>query len=200
MSPNLLVMSWNGAHHHVCHTHYNDVVIGAIASQITGLTIVYSIVYSDADQRKHQSSASLAFERGIQRRPVNSPHKWPVPRKMFPFDDVIMKCFILENCTKIIFCQIFCLMKQFKFELRDVFEVVVHFHNLSLFLSNHFLVFQLLLFCFPKSQCLRNLYFFYICFFIPALLQILATSSSEFYSDENFTNSKQLISYDFFFF
>ena len=64
--------------------------MGAIASQITSLTIVYSTVYSDADQRKHQSSASLAFVRGIHRRPVNSPHKWPVTRKMFPFDDVIM--------------------------------------------------------------------------------------------------------------
>ena len=61
-----------------------------IASQITSLTIVYSIAYSDADQRKHQSSASLAFVRGIHRGPVNSPHKWPVTRKMFPFDDVIM--------------------------------------------------------------------------------------------------------------
>ena len=72
-------------------THYNDVVIGAIASQITNLTIVYSIVCLDADQRKHQSSTSLAFVRGIHRGPVNSPHKWPVTRKMFPFDDVIMK-------------------------------------------------------------------------------------------------------------
>ena len=35
--------------------------MGRIASQITSLTIVYSIVYSDADKRKHQSSASLAF-------------------------------------------------------------------------------------------------------------------------------------------
>ena len=70
--------------------HYNDVIMGAIASQITSLTIVFSIVYSDADQRKHQSSASLAFVRGIHRGPVNSPHKWPVTRKMFPFDDVIM--------------------------------------------------------------------------------------------------------------
>ena len=42
------------------------------------------------DQRKHQSSASLAFVRGIHRWPVNSPHKGPVTRKMFPFDDVIM--------------------------------------------------------------------------------------------------------------
>ena len=47
--------------------HYNDVIMGAIASQITSLTIVYSIVYSDADQRKHQSSASLVFVRGIHR-------------------------------------------------------------------------------------------------------------------------------------
>ena len=64
--------------------------MGAIAPQITSLTIVYSTVYSDTDQRKHQSSATLAFVRGIHRKPVNSPHKWPVTRKMFPFDDVIM--------------------------------------------------------------------------------------------------------------
>ena len=70
--------------------HCNDVIMGAIASQITSLTIVYSTVYSGADQRKHRSSASLAFVWGIHRDPVNSPHKWPVTRKMFPFDDVIM--------------------------------------------------------------------------------------------------------------
>ena len=74
-----------------CIGHYNDVIMGAIASQITSLTIVYSIVYSDADQRKHQSSASLVFVQGIHRGPVNSPHKWPVTRKMFPFHDVIMQ-------------------------------------------------------------------------------------------------------------
>ena len=71
--------------------HYADVIMIEMASQITSLAIVYSIVYSNADQRKHQSSASLAFVRGIHRRPVNSPHKWPVTRKMFPFDDVIMR-------------------------------------------------------------------------------------------------------------
>ena len=71
--------------------HYTDAIMGAIASQITSLTIVNLTVYSDADQRKYQSSASLAFERGIHRRPVNSPHNWPETRKMFPFDDVIMK-------------------------------------------------------------------------------------------------------------
>ena len=74
-------------------THYNDVIMGEMASQITGLTIVYSTVYSD--QRKHhQSSASLAFVWGIHRWPVNSPHKGPVTRKMFPFDDVIMNFFV----------------------------------------------------------------------------------------------------------
>ena len=73
--------------------HYNDVTMSSIASQITSLTIVYSAVYSGADQRKHQSSASLAFVRVIHRGPVNSPHKWPVTRKMFPFDDVIMLIF-----------------------------------------------------------------------------------------------------------
>ena len=69
--------------------HYNDVIMGVMASQITSLTIVYSTVYSDADQRKQQSSASLAIVLGNHRWPVNSQHKWPVTRKMFPFDDVI---------------------------------------------------------------------------------------------------------------
>ena len=70
--------------------YQNDVIMRAMASQITSLIIVYSIVYSGTDQRKHQSSASLAFVRGIHRWPVNSPHKWPITRKMLPFDDVIM--------------------------------------------------------------------------------------------------------------
>ena len=75
--------------------HYNDVIMGSMASQIISLRIVYSAVYSGADQRKHQSSASLAFVRGIHRRPVNSPHKWPIMWKMFPFDDVIMNRIIV---------------------------------------------------------------------------------------------------------
>ena len=61
-----------------------------MASQITSLTIAYSTVYSDADQRKNQSSESLAFVWGIHQSPVNSPHKGLVTRKMFPFDDVII--------------------------------------------------------------------------------------------------------------
>ena len=70
--------------------HYSDVRMSGIASQITSLTIVNSAVYSDTDQRKYQSSASLAFVWEIHRGLVNSPHKGPVTRKMFPFDDVIM--------------------------------------------------------------------------------------------------------------
>ena len=69
---------------------YNKIIMGMMASQIISLTIVYSTVYSGADQRQHESFASLAFRRRIHRGPVNSPHKWPVTRKMFPFDDVII--------------------------------------------------------------------------------------------------------------
>ena len=73
--------------------HYDDVIMTMLASRITSLTVVYSIVYSGVNQRKHQSSASLAFVREIHRGPVNFPHKWPVTRKMFPFDDVIMQIY-----------------------------------------------------------------------------------------------------------
>ena len=81
--------------------HYNDVTMTVMASQITSLTIVYSTVYSGVHQRKHQSSASLAFVRGIHRGPVNSPHKGPVMRKTFPFDDVIMRKWLFASsiCT-----------------------------------------------------------------------------------------------------
>ena len=71
-------------------SHYTDVTMSSMASQITSLGIFYSTVYSGEDQRKYQSSASLAFVRRIHRGPVNSPHKRPVTRKIFPFDDVIM--------------------------------------------------------------------------------------------------------------
>ena len=62
--------------------HYNDVIMSAMASQISSLMIVYSTVYSGSDKRKHQSSASLTFVCGIHRWPVNSPHRWPVTRKV----------------------------------------------------------------------------------------------------------------------
>ena len=79
--------------------------MSVIVSQITGISIVYSIVCSGTDQRKHQSSASLAFVRGIHWWPMNSPHKGPVTQKMFPFDDVItsffMRLFVSKQDNKI---------------------------------------------------------------------------------------------------
>ena len=87
--------------------HYSDDIMGAMVSQIISLTIVYSIIYSGADQRKHQSSVSLAFVRGIHRGPMNSPHKGPVTRKMFPFDGVIKRSFDSLALTQML-CYIFC--------------------------------------------------------------------------------------------
>ena len=93
----LAVFSTN-CHHRLAHVYwvkdYSNVIMGVMAAQITSLTIVYSTVYSGADQRKLHSSVSLAFVRGIHRWPVDSPHKWPVTRKMFQFDDVIMRTVI----------------------------------------------------------------------------------------------------------
>ena len=73
-------------------SHYSEVIMSEMASQITGVSIVYSTVCSGTDQRKPQSSTSLAFVRGIHGWPANSLHKGPVMRKMFSFDDIIM-CF-----------------------------------------------------------------------------------------------------------
>ena len=70
--------------------HYNDVIMSAMASQITGFSVVCSTVGLGVDQRKYQSSVSLAFVRGIHQWPVNSPQKRPVTWKIFPFDEVIM--------------------------------------------------------------------------------------------------------------
>ena len=57
--------------------------MGAMESQVTSLTIVYLTFYSGKDQRKYQSSVSLAFVRRIHRWRVNSPHKVPVTRQGF---------------------------------------------------------------------------------------------------------------------
>ena len=78
----------------------NEVVItlqwrhnDTMASQITSLTVVYSTVYSDADQRKYQSSASPAFVWGIHR-------DWWIPRTKGQlrgkFDDVFMRTDITD--------------------------------------------------------------------------------------------------------
>ena len=72
--------------------------MGGMASQITSLTIVYSTVYWGADQRKHKSSELLAFVQGIHWGPVNSPHKWPVTPKVFPFD--MTSSWYIDDWTK----------------------------------------------------------------------------------------------------
>ena len=80
--------------HSRCYTiyqHYSDVIMSAVAFHITGVSVVFSTVCSGADQRTHQRSASLAFVREIHRWPGDFPHKKPVTRQMYPFDDVIMK-------------------------------------------------------------------------------------------------------------
>ena len=85
--------------------HYNDAIMGAMASQITNLGIVYSTVYSGTDQRKYQSFAPLACVRGIHRWPVNSLHNGPVTQKMFSFDDVIIPYYDRHNCCNSICCR-----------------------------------------------------------------------------------------------
>ena len=71
--------------------HYNDAIMSAMVSQITGVSIVFSTVCWGSCQRKHQSFASLAtFVSGIHWWPVGSPHKGPEALKMFLFDGVIM--------------------------------------------------------------------------------------------------------------
>ena len=109
--------------------HYSDVIMSSMASQITDVSIVYSTVCSGADQRKKQSSASLAFVRGIHRWPMTSLHKWPVKQKLFPFDDVIMSRAILTGAiqnlkTKIRFLNVvqsyFCIKFMLHNKLRRV--------------------------------------------------------------------------------
>ena len=86
-----VLVYWSERPLHRSYTvYYSEVIKSAMASRITGISIVCSTVCWGADQWKHQSSASLAFVRGIHRSPVNPPHKWPATRKVFPFDDVIM--------------------------------------------------------------------------------------------------------------
>ena len=73
--------------------YYSDIILSVMASQFTSPAIVYPTVYSATHQRKHQSSTSLAFVRGIHQWLVNSPYKGPVMRTMFPFYDVIMMAY-----------------------------------------------------------------------------------------------------------
>ena len=97
----------NGSVKPISHTlvHYNDVIMITIGSQITSLTVVYSTVYSDADQRKHQSSASLAFVWGIHRDRWIPRTKGQLRRKCFHLMTSswwvkYIKNFVPEACAK----------------------------------------------------------------------------------------------------
>ena len=70
-------------------SYYSDVIMNAMASQTTGVSIVCSTVCSGADQTSKPRVTSLC--EGNPPVTVDSPHKGPVTRKMFPFGDVIMK-------------------------------------------------------------------------------------------------------------
>ena len=85
--------SW---HRNTFCMYYSDVIMSAIASQIIDVSIVCSTVCSGADQRKHQSSVSLAFVRGIHRWPGDSPHERSVTQEMFLRDDAIMLLALCE--------------------------------------------------------------------------------------------------------
>ena len=99
ISPQWCLLTGNTTSSYQIKAHYHDVILSSMTSKITSLTIVYSTIYSRAYQRKHQSSASLAFVCGFHRWPVNSPHKGPVTRKNFPFDDVIISIKISLTCS-----------------------------------------------------------------------------------------------------
>ena len=103
------VINWRGLHtsinmqSHLCGT------VAALRWRHNGrdgvsnhLMIVYSTVYSGVDRSKHQGSASLAFVWGIHWGPVNFPHKWPVTRKLFPFDEIIFQFrgFLCWSCQE----------------------------------------------------------------------------------------------------
>ena len=126
--------------------------MSAMGSQITSLTIVYSSVYSDADQRKHQSSASMDFVRGINRSPANSPHKGPVTWTMSPFDEVIMAphygiIFLwylgLAHWALIISCHV-------------IWPISMTFSCISIFLLKCYAVYHLFPHALQNLACLRN--------------------------------------------
>ena len=86
-----------------CCTHYSDVIMSLMMSQITDVLMVYSTVCSGTDQRKHQSFTQLAFVRRIHHWSVDSPHKGPLTRKMFSFDDVIMICNMVPTILTVLY-------------------------------------------------------------------------------------------------
>ena len=128
---NFLCSQWWKCHQpdSISFIHYDDVIMDTMASQITSLAIVYSTIYSGADQRKHQSSATLAFVRGIHRTTVNSRHKWPVTRKRvsiagMPTVLYIQNAFCIWH-IKSVFCMVIleiCILLVLKICILQVFH------------------------------------------------------------------------------
>ena len=68
--------------------HWSDVTMSAMVSQITGIWTVCSVVCSLTLKSKKTSKLGvIGFVRGNHQWPVDFPHKGPITRKMFPFDE-----------------------------------------------------------------------------------------------------------------
>ena len=109
-----------------------------MTSQITSVSVVCSTVCSRTDQRKHQSSAWLAFVRRIHRSPADSPHKGPVARETFPFDDVIMHLNRATIMSQVHVCQNtsiqYCILSIFVQMVYNAGQVIwVHCADLNAF-------------------------------------------------------------------
>ena len=74
--------------------HYSDVIKGAMTSHHPHDCLLNRL-FRRRTTNTPKLYTSLAFVRGIHRWPVNSPHKWPVTRNIFPFDDVIILLLII---------------------------------------------------------------------------------------------------------
>ena len=85
------------ASYHLIMSHYNDVTVSAVASQITSLPIVYSTVYSRRRSKKTSKLRVTGLCEGNSPLTGEFPHKGPVTRKMFLFDDVIMCILFIET-------------------------------------------------------------------------------------------------------
>ena len=76
-------------------THYIDVIMRAMASQITGVTIVYvAFIHAQIKENIKARRYWPLFVRWIHRWAINYSHKEPLTRKMFPFDNVIMNSYL----------------------------------------------------------------------------------------------------------
>ena len=104
--------------------HYGHFIMSTMASQITRLTIVYSSVYSGADQRKHQWKLCVAgLCEGNSPTTGELPHKWPVTRKMFPFGDVFV-CKLFDIVMKVSFQRHFLLWSTSLKDIEQIFNLV----------------------------------------------------------------------------